>query len=123
MMRRRNGLIDMDLNGEVEKVSPDNTIGMLSTYDPEQFPESLLVDPERLERALIAVREEFDNPSAINITLVREDADDDDPDLALYPDDERDRAIVIAPRHRSGDGGTPEPGELETVETAGGGDA
>jgi hypothetical protein len=119
-MRRRNGLVDLDISGDVEKVAPDNTVGLVSTYDPERFPKSLLVDPERLERALIEVREEFDNPSAINIALVREGKDDDDPDLALYPDDHRDRAVVIAPRLRPGDDSTPEPGELQAVKTDGG---
>jgi hypothetical protein len=120
MTRLRSGLVDLDISGDVKKVDRDNTVGLISTNDPERFPKSLLVDPERLERALIAVREEFDSPSGINIALVREGKDDDDPGLALYPDDHRDRAVVIAPRLRPGDDSTPEPGELQAVETDGG---
>jgi len=109
------GIINIDIKGEVSKVSPDNTVGLVSTYDPERFPDSLILDPERLERALIAVREEFDNPGAINLALVCEKGDDDDPDLALYPENERDRAVIIAPRHRQTDEGA-EPGELQEIE-------
>jgi hypothetical protein len=113
-------LVDIEVAGDLTELTDDSTVGLVSTYDPERFPESVLVDPERLERALIAVREEFDNPGAVNIAAVRPDDATEQVDLALYPDDARDRAVVIASKARPGDGGRPEYGEPATVEADGG---
>jgi hypothetical protein len=121
-MMHTNGLLEIEIKGSVSKTTPDNTIGLVTTHDPERFPDSLIVDPERLERALIAVREEFDNPGAVNMALVIGDQGDDTPHLAFYPEGDRDRAIVIAPRHRQGDDGGPEAGELQRIETDAEGD-
>ncbi|WP_284007799.1 hypothetical protein [Haloarcula pelagica] len=112
----RGGLLDLEIVGEVAHLSPDKTVGLVATNDPDRFPESLLVDPERLERALIAVREEFDNPRGVNLALVQ-GSTDDKPDLALYADDRRDQAVVIAPRLRSRDDGGLEEASVETIET------
>jgi len=117
-MLRTNGVVELTISGDVEKVSPDNTVGLVETTNPDEFPESLLVDPERLERALIAVRKEFENPTAINIALVREDDDDNEPDIALYGHDRRNRAIVIAPRYRNTDDGI-EQTDIQTVDVEG----
>lgn len=114
-MSRPAGFVEMSVSGDVDDVAGDNTIGLLTTHDPEAFPESVLIDAERLERALIAVREEFDAPKTINLALVR-NSDGDNQGLALYPDGDRDRAVVLAPRQRPIDGGGAEYGEMQEVE-------
>jgi len=107
------GLLDIEIAGEVSELTDDLTIGLVSTHDSEHFPESMLIDVARLERALIAVREEFDTAQSVNIAIVRGE-NRGGPNLALYPDGERDRAVVIAPRVRpNGDGYNPEAGVTE----------
>jgi len=98
-MSRAPGFLDLAVSGDLEKLTDDETLGLLTTQDPDSFPESFVVNVKRLERALIAVRETFNNPSNINLAVVRP-ADGEDIALALYPVGERDRAVVLAPRHR-----------------------
>lgn len=99
MVSRVSGFVDIEVSGDLQPITDDDTIGIGYLDDPERLPKSILIDPERLERALIAVREEFYNPRAINIALVQ-GKNDDAPDIALYPDDQRDKAVVVALRER-----------------------
>jgi len=98
-MGRASDFLDLTVSGDIEHLTGDETLGLLTTHDPDFFPESFIVDAERLERALIAVRATFDNPDSINLAVVRP-AGEGAVALALYPDNERDRAVLLAPRRR-----------------------
>jgi hypothetical protein len=88
----------------VEKLSPDETIGMLH-QDSEEFPKANLFDLNRVQAAIAEYRNEFRERDA-NIGLVVP-VEGDNPHLAIWPDTDPLRAVVVCPRLR------PEGGEFE----------
>jgi len=105
------GFVDVTVVGDMSHLTTDETIGLLSTHDPEHLPRSLLVDHERLERALSAYRMEFGDERSMNVAIVR-NREQDMPSLALYPNGTRDRAVVVAPQKRPDDEDWPDVAEV-----------
>lgn len=113
-MTNSRGFVDVTVVGGMDHLTTDETIGLLSTHDPGHLPKSLLVDHERLERALSAYRMEFGDERWMNVAIVR-DREQDMPSLALYPKGTRNRAIVVAPRKRADDEDWPDVAEVSDV--------
>jgi len=105
-MTRHAAFLDMTVSADVDELVADETIGLLSPTDPEALPDSLVLDHERLERALIAYREEFGHERSMNVALLR--GSDGEMAFALYPEGNRHSAIVVPPRVRPDGDSEPE---------------
>jgi len=85
----------------IEKLSHDETVGMLYRSEGEEFPESALFDLDRVQAAIAEFRNEFSSKSAV-IGIWR-DADGQE-HLALWSPIDHSRAVIVAPRVRPEDG-------------------
>lgn len=106
----------------IEKLTADNTVGLLRASRHQHLRGDVLYDVRRLRRAILAFEEHFDDRFA-EIGIIDADTGSG-PMLALTPRGGGHKAIVLAPRvHTNDDNDGPYHSDVEGLVTSDGGSA